>query len=142
MARTNKGPLNGDYEVGHGKPPVAHQFKPGNPGPTKGQRARKKKAMMSMDDVVRDLLEKKVRVKRGGGTIRVGMKEVIISRLATMLTQGTARDMKLVLDLVKEYAPQAVADATLEIVLHRAAGSSVAAPPDALFLDDDAGAAD
>lgn len=27
-----------DYEVGHGKPPKEHQFKPGNPGRPKGAR--------------------------------------------------------------------------------------------------------
>jgi hypothetical protein len=134
MSKQSKGPKD-DYVVGYGRPPAHTQFQKGNPGPRKGR--RKPKKTLSLDDVVRTLLDQKVRVKSGNETISVDMKKILVTRLTSMLTNGNARDMKFVLELLKDHAPQELEQATLDIVYHRASGSDLRAPADADGTDAD-----
>lgn len=51
-----------DYEVGYGKPPKAHQFKPGQSGNASGRR----RGVKTFKAMIRDTLLEKVLVTTGG----------------------------------------------------------------------------
>jgi hypothetical protein len=53
---------NGDYEVGYGKPPAAHRFKPGNKANPRGR----KKGSRNRKVVIREVLLEAVTVREGG----------------------------------------------------------------------------
>lgn len=59
-----KGPDERDYDVGYGKPPKEHQFKPGQSGNPTG-RPKKQPSMASM---IRDVAYYPVRIERPDGT--------------------------------------------------------------------------
>lgn len=130
MKRRGSGspPGDGDYMVGYGKPPVQTRFKAGNPGRPRGS-ARQPRSV-SLEDIVQKAMRRRVKLRRGDQIVDVGLTEVLINRIFTMATQGSARDVGLILNLLDRYAPDAPQkEALLEIIHHRAPGSTVELPP-------------
>ena len=56
----------GEGEVGYGKPPKQHQFKPGHSGNPKGR----PKAAQNANKLARKILSRPIKVKEGGGRDR------------------------------------------------------------------------
>jgi hypothetical protein len=83
-----------DYTVGYKKPPVDHQFKPSHlrEGSQKAKRAR----METAPDVA-SMIEKPVRVKRGGKTIAMHPFEAELTSLGKRALNGEPRATKLFL---------------------------------------------
>ena len=121
-----------DYSVGYGKPPRQHQFKQGNQVARK--RKRKDKEIALPDLLVRALRTKR-RIKRGDTITSVPVAEILVERLIQTMTTGSARDLALIVQLLERYLPDALAapPETLEIIHHRAEGSSVPLPPSELW---------
>jgi hypothetical protein len=85
----------GNYSVGYKKPPIEHQFKPGylRDGAQKNRSRRKE----NPPDIVR-MIEKLVRVKRGGKTITMHPFEAEITSLGNRALKGEPRAAKLFLE--------------------------------------------
>jgi hypothetical protein len=84
----------GNYTVGYKKPPAEHQFKPSHllEGAPKVKRARRKNA----PDVA-SMIEKPLRVKRGGKTVSMHPFEAELTSLGKRALNGEPRATKLFL---------------------------------------------
>jgi hypothetical protein len=84
----------GNYSVGYKKPPVEHQFKPGqlrdSAQNTKGGRKENPPDVAGM-------IEKSVQVKRGGKTITMHPFEAEVTSLGSRALKGEPRAAKLFL---------------------------------------------
>jgi hypothetical protein len=85
----------GNYTVGYKKPPADHQFKPSHlrESSQKVKRARKENAPPD----VASMIEKPVRVKRGGKTISMHPFEAELTSLGKRALNGEPRATKLFL---------------------------------------------
>ncbi len=84
----------GDNEVGYGKPPKEHQFKPGQSGNIKGRRKYKKSGLTD----VSELLNEPVKVKAGGKVREMGPFEAGLRKLAK---RAVDKDLRAILKFVK-----------------------------------------
>ncbi len=85
-----------DYEVGKWKPPVEHQFQPGNPGKPLGAR--------HFSTLFRET------IKEIGGTAKDGQKvqydKIITKKIITMAADGNLKAATIVIDRVDGKVPQ------------------------------------
>jgi hypothetical protein len=105
MSRSSK-----DYEIGHGRPPKASQWKKGkspNPG---GQSSPRPTGILEMID---NLLLTPVKITRDGEPKRVTTLEAILEQLWSKGIAGDSR-ARAVYIRCQELAPQ-VADSTVQI---------------------------
>lgn len=117
------------YEVGYGKPPRQHRFKPGNQV-AKG-RKRKKKEGLSIPEILGRAIASKRKIKRGGETFDMPVAEILVERLVQAMTTGSTKDLALIIGLLERYSPGLLASEPkdLNVHHHRAEGSTVAPPP-------------
>ena len=93
----------GDYDVGYGKPPVEHQFKPGQPPNRKG---RPRRSRMSSRRLLEILMEP-VKVRIGGRDCTLSFSEAYIQMTKQKALAGDVRAGRAVerwlilLDLLK-----------------------------------------
>ena len=73
-----------DYEVGYGRPPVAHRFKPGNNANPNGR----KKKTQNRKVVVRDILLEPIAVKEGGEVKQMSMLEAVLKKTMSKALSG------------------------------------------------------
>jgi hypothetical protein len=123
--------MSDKYDVGYKKPPRQHQFKPGNQAARRRGRSKKQEQTFSLAEILVKALRTKRKIKRGNEIITMEAGDIMCERLVQMMTAGTARDMLSIVALIQQHSPQMLAGApeTLEIVHHRAEGSSVPLPP-------------
>lgn len=80
---------NAGYEVGYGKPPKQHQFKPGQSGNPNGSRGRKRQpAPTSLQAIMKEALLKKQVVIHNGRRRRMSRFEIIAENLSRDAMQG------------------------------------------------------
>jgi Family of unknown function (DUF5681) len=91
---------SGSYDVGYGRPPRAHQFKPGQSGNPKGR----PKGSPTVGALLQEVIQRRVAVTENGKTRRVPTLEVIIRRLANDAMRSDQRAIKLLLSLVDRYS--------------------------------------
>ena len=84
----------GDNEVGYGKPPKEHQFKPGQSGNIKGRPKSRKSGLTDISG----LLNEPVKVKAGGKVREMGPFEAGFRKLAKRAVDG---DLRAILKFVK-----------------------------------------
>ena len=92
MAKKTK--PSGNNEVGYGKPPKEHQFKPGQSGNLKG---RPKSRNSGLTDISK-LLNEPVKVKAGGKVREMGPFEAGLRKLAK---SAVDKDLRAILKFVK-----------------------------------------
>ena len=85
---------SGDNEVGYGKPPKEHQFKPGQSGNTKGRPKSRKSGLTDISG----LLNEPVKVKAGGKVREMGPFEAGLWKLAK---RAVDKDLRAILKFVK-----------------------------------------
>ena len=105
MSRSSK-----DYEIGHGRPPKATQWKKGqsaNPG------GRSTPPSISLLEMIDKLLLTSIKITRDGESKRVAVLKVILEQLWNKAIAGDRRAGAVFLRWL-ELAPQ-VADRTVEI---------------------------
>lgn len=85
-----------DYEVGHGRPPVATRFKPGQSGNLKG-RPREAK---NLSTLTREKLQAKVPVREGGRERQMTKAEIGVTKLVNRFAE--TGDPKLYMVLLKQ----------------------------------------
>lgn len=125
-----------DYEVGYGKPPAQHRFKPGNQAARKRTGAsQKREPVVTLTSVVQDVMRAKRKAKRGDAVIKLTMAEILRERLIGMIMSGSHRDVITALQIMERLLPPAPASdpEPLEIHLTRAEGSRVELPTQALW---------
>lgn len=86
----------GDYEVGYGKPPKAHQFKPGQSGNPKGR----PKLIQDFKSDFQDEIEETITLKEGGEIKTMTKQRALIKRLVTNALNGNAAAIKLVTSIM------------------------------------------
>lgn len=83
-------PLKNEHDreaVGYGRPPRAHQFKPGRSGNPNGRPKGKKNEATMLDE----LLFQKIPVRQGGRDLRMTVIEAIFRRLAEDSLKGNVK---------------------------------------------------
>lgn len=82
-----------DYEVGRGKPPKQHRFKPGQSGNPGGR----KKGSRNLRTVLEDTAHMEIEISEGGRTRRVSLIEGLALKLAQAGLGGNVRAIDLFL---------------------------------------------
>ncbi|QGN55011.1 DUF5681 domain-containing protein [Novosphingobium sp. Gsoil 351] len=133
--------MSDDYDVGYGKPPRQHRFKPGNAA-AKGRRRKKPKAVeadnpLSIPEILDRALRTKRKIKRGEQVLDMEVADILVERLVQTMTSGSARDLQYVINLIERFSPGALASSPkpLEVIYHHAEGSKVALPPADLWKE-------
>lgn len=91
-----------DYEVGYGKPPKAHQFKPKH---TKSKGSRRKKRL-SVQAIVEAELMSMLAFTEGGKTLKLPKLQLIVKRLVHKAMSGDDRSIATALAVARTHLPQ------------------------------------
>lgn len=83
-----------DHDVGYGKPPRAHQFKPGTSGNPKGR----PKGAKSEATILQDLLQQKIGLNERGKTRKISLHEAILRRIAEDCLKGNTKSAAFLLN--------------------------------------------
>lgn len=82
-----------DPEVGYGRPPVQHRFKPGQSGNPRGRpKGRKSEAQM-----LEEVLQRKVTIREPQGTRKITVLEAILHRFAEDSLKGNTKSAAFLL---------------------------------------------
>jgi hypothetical protein len=87
-------PGTGEYVVGRGKPPRAHRWKPGQSGNPKGR----KKGSKNESTILREQLDRKVKIRAGGKERFVTAHEGIVMRFVDEALKGDVKSAQFVLN--------------------------------------------
>jgi hypothetical protein len=88
--------MNGErgYEVGRGKPPRAHQWKPGQSGNPRGR----EKGSKNESTMLRELLFSKIKIRIGGKLRTVTLLQAILTRFAEDSLKGNVKSAQFLLN--------------------------------------------
>ena len=75
------------YEVGYGRPPGAHQFKPGESGNARGR----PKGAKSEATILPALLNRKIEIREGGRVRKITVHEAILLRCVEDALKGNVK---------------------------------------------------
>lgn len=89
---------NDDYEIGKGKPPKHHQFKPGQSGNPKGR----PKGSKNVHQILSKVLNEKITITDSGKKQVVDKLEGAVRVLVNKSFEGRPQSLKLLLDLLKD----------------------------------------
>ena len=102
MGRSNKTIIpdatSDSEEVGYGKPPRRHQFKPGQSGNPKGRR----KGATSAATLFRNLFEERIEIVEGGRKRKLPRFEVLVRQLVTKAHKGDPKAVAQILTVGRE----------------------------------------
>ena len=84
------------YRVGYGKPPQEHRFRPGQCGNRKGR----PKGSKNNATLLRQILDRKIPIRRGNSVRRISVREAILTRFAESALKG---DTKAAAFLLQRY---------------------------------------
>ena len=90
---------SGDYEVGCGKPPKEHQFKPGRSGNIRGR----PKAKNSGSADISEFINKPVKVMAGGKVRKMGPFEAGLRKIAKKAVDGHLPSILKFIRICEEY---------------------------------------
>lgn len=96
----------GDYKVGYGKPPKAHQFQPKH-GKSKGPRRKRR---VSLQAIVEAELLSLLPYNEGGKTRRLPKIQLIVKRLAHKALAGDEKAISTALVVARAHLPQPAED--------------------------------
>lgn len=85
--------MSRDYEIGYGKPPKKHQFKPGQSGNRKGR----PKGSKNTATLLREILDRKIELPIWGVLRKVTVREVILTRQTQRAVKGDTKSADWVL---------------------------------------------
>lgn len=90
-------------EIGYGKPPKTHQFKPGQSGNPKGR----PKGAKSEATILMALLNRKIEIRRDGKVRKITILEGILLRIAEDSLKGNTKSATFVLNRLTAIASTA-----------------------------------
>jgi Family of unknown function (DUF5681) len=82
------------YEVGYGRPPRAHQFKPGESGNARGR----PKGAKSEATILPALLNRKIEIREGGRVRKITVHEAILLRCVEDALKGNVKATSFLLN--------------------------------------------
>jgi hypothetical protein len=85
--------MRATHEVGYGKPPRAHQFKPGQSGNPQGR----PKGAKNEATILRSLLDRKIEVRQGGRSRKITVFEAILMRFTEDALKGNTKSASFLL---------------------------------------------
>ena len=94
---------SGNDDVGYGKPPKAHQFKPGKSGNPKGR----PKGAKSEATILLELLNRKIEIRQNGKIRKITILEGIFHKLAEDSLKGNTKSAAFVLNRLSAIASTA-----------------------------------
>lgn len=101
MSRRKAGsPSN--YDVGYGRPPKAHQFRPGQSGNPTGSR----KGSKTIGVRLQELMNSKVTVTERGRSRRISRLDVMLRQLTNDAMRGDQRALKLLMEFLHRYGAE------------------------------------
>jgi hypothetical protein len=74
----------GNYDVGYGRPPKQYRFRPGESGNRKGR----PKGAKGNASLLREILDRKVKVNSARGLRRISIREAMLTRLTDTALKG------------------------------------------------------
>src|SRR5262245_8154931 len=86
------------YEVGYGKPPREHRFKPGQSGNRKGRPKGTKNTAILLED----LFNRKIEVRTGGSVRKISLREAMLTRFAEAALKGDVKAATFLLQLEEQ----------------------------------------
>ena len=101
-----------DYTVGFGKPPAAHQFKPGQSGNRRGR----PRGRINIATALRDAVQQMRPVTIGGKPREMSTLDVMTRKQIEKAAAGDSKAFHVVFDLLKEFAPDLLAAVTQKSV--------------------------
>jgi hypothetical protein len=101
--------VEADEEVGYGKPPRAHQFKPGQSGNPPGRR----KGAKNEETILRELLRHLVRINENGKVRKITFLEAILRKVAEDCLRGNIKSVGFLLSRYYAAAAGGAAQADL-----------------------------
>ena len=96
MSEENQNIEQAGYEVGYGKPPKQHQFKPGQSGNPKGR----PKGTRNLKTDLAEELGQMVKITENGDKRSLSKQRVMIKTLVAKAAKGDPRATKQVIDLM------------------------------------------
>lgn len=91
--------MTNEYEVGYGKPPKKHQFKPGYSGNKKGR----PKGRKNIHTIVENLMNEKIKITINGRTKKVSCIEATIRQVSLAALKGDIKAQRILFDLISKY---------------------------------------
>ena len=91
-----------DYEVGYGKPPVQHQFKPRQSGNRRGRPPGR----VNVATAVRNAAKQKRKVTVDGKQSEMTSLDIAVRRQFEKAVNGDTKAFQAVVNLVESYAPE------------------------------------
>jgi hypothetical protein len=111
--RATKSKIPGDYEVGYGRPPKKHQFKPGRSGNPKGR----PKGSKNEETILNNLLNRQIEVREAIGRSRkITVLEAMIMKFIDEALRGNPKAAAFLLNRYR--AIDAAAEISTEKMSH------------------------
>ncbi len=98
--------MSDDYEVGYGKPPKDTQFKPGQSGNPNGR----PKGARNLKTEIREVMQATVTVTQDGKRKKISTRKAVVLRLTEKALSGNVQATRVLIDLMKTYDEEDVAD--------------------------------
>ncbi|ODS02600.1 hypothetical protein AUC71_01465 [Methyloceanibacter marginalis] len=87
-------PKDADYDVGYGKPPKRHQFKPGHSGNPEGR----PKGAKNEATILREIMHQRMEVREGGQARKISRLEALLLRCLEAALKGDLKAMAFLLN--------------------------------------------
>ena len=100
-----------DHKVGYGKPPKHSQFKPGESGNPKGR----PKGARNLKTEIREVMQSMVTVTQDGQRKKISTRKAVVLRLTEKALSGNVQATRVLLDLIRNYDEEEVADVAEEL---------------------------
>ncbi len=81
------------YRVGYGRPPKDHRFQPGQSGNRKGRPKGKKNTIT----LLREILDRQIKVRTGGPVRKISVREAMLTRFAESALKGDTKSAAFLL---------------------------------------------
>lgn len=101
-----------DYDVGYGKPPAQHRFKPGQSGNRRGRPLGR----INIATALRDAVQQKRPVTVGGKPREMSTLDVMLRKQIEKAVAGDTKAFHAVVELLEAYAPDLLAAVTQKSV--------------------------
>ncbi len=98
--------MSENYKTGYGKPPKRSRFQKGRSGNPKGR----PKGQKNKGSVVREVIERKVTIRKNGKTRTVTVFEALVESMVSKALNGSINDQIKLIHLIDKHVPEKLED--------------------------------